>query len=206
MSLAVLEGLVQLKHWQAGADVAEQLLAGANLSREDRAGVLRALCECRNRLGDPAAAIRPGHDAVLLARESGQWDLLGRALIDLAAAYYFCSHYKEAAATYREYLALCERFEAARSLAPRVQYNLAVALEAHGRLTEAITVLETLLQGDLPGVEAWELNRYRQKLAFLLLEARRLAGVPALLIACEEYVQAHPDDGAAQCHLWNDRA
>ncbi len=204
--LRTLEGMMQLRKWPVALEVAEEILPRPDLGREERAGVLRSLCECRTRTGDPGSGIQPGHDAVFLARDTQQWDLLGDALFWLADCYYSKGLYKEAARQYQEFLTHLDHYRSASEHECVCRYNLAVSLRGQELYSEAAEVLDDLLARAAGKVSAEDYSRYRHTLIHYYLKTEQTEPVPALLIACEDYCSAHPEDILAAVNLTNDRA
>lgn len=79
------------------------------------------LVVCRSRLGlhDASGAVAPGLLAIKLARDTGEWDVLGRALLNVGSAFIGIREYDQALHQlysyfeYRHYYASAARFEGA---------------------------------------------------------------------------------------------
>lgn len=103
-----------------------------------QARIQAAICRCRLELTDYFAAVEVGREAVSLAEEAAQSDLLGSALVDYATALASVRRHGEAQAGFEQFLSLLDQFTAARCMEGTVLQRLGGVLYDQGSTADAL--------------------------------------------------------------------
>lgn len=185
--------------------MAQTLLDNEQLSTREKAVCHDALALAHSFLNDHGKAVPAGEIAVYLARESGDFDLLGEAIYHSGIVYGRRRWHEPAADRFEEYFQYLSLYTTAKELQPKVLFNQGVA---YRWLRDYRTSVKKLRQ-------AWELVRetqgqrqqnYRWDLVWVCMLAGELDGVPELLAQGRAYLNQHPEDREAYFQQLNDEA
>lgn len=121
--------------------LAEQLMLRGGWSLSEMATINLAICRCRLGMQDPYGAIAAGMLAVKLAKDTGEHDLLGRALLNLGTAYVGIRQYDQALQQFYTYLDFLPQYDEARRLEGAIWRHIGVT---HQRKLESTQALEAL--------------------------------------------------------------
>jgi tetratricopeptide (TPR) repeat protein len=121
--------------------LAEQLWVQGDRSLSDKAKINLVICRCRLGSRDPLGAIEPGILAVEFARDGGEYDLLGRALLNLGTAYVGVHQYDNALAQFEAYLSFRPQYKFAGRLEGAIWKHIGVTYQ---RMLESQKALEAL--------------------------------------------------------------
>lgn len=202
-SIRLLQTLLEKQQWAAALEVATTLVTTPGVSLQDRAFCYFAQCRALSNLGRYSAALEPGQRAVHMAGEQQGYDLLGRALVEVAWAQYWLQMYSEARTTLERYLADLPRYSAeTRSRQMDALFNLGTIYRALGEREMALTQF----------IKAWEMARrqgdsgkaehVRSTAVWEAIEVGRLDVADRLLPHGEQYLRTHPGDQTARAmHL-----
>ncbi|MFZ5816879.1 MAG: hypothetical protein ACOY93_16555 [Bacillota bacterium] len=139
--LDVLIRLLEEGEFKKCLRLAEQLMLKGGWSLSEMATINLAICRCRLGIQDPYGAIAAGMLAVKLARDSGEYDLLGRALLNLGTAYVGIRQYDQALQQFYSYLDFLPQFNEARRLEGAIWKHIGVTYQ---RKLESEKALEAL--------------------------------------------------------------
>lgn len=121
--------------------LAEQLMLKGGWSLSEMAMINLAICRCRLGIQDPYGAIAAGMLAVKLARDTGDHDLLGRALLNLGTAYVGIRQYDQALQQFYSYLDFLPQYKEAHRLEGAIWRHIGVT---HQRRLESAKAIEAL--------------------------------------------------------------
>lgn len=121
--------------------VAEQMMQTGGCSLAELATINLVICRSRLGIQDPSGAVAAGALAVKLAMETGDFDLAGRALLNLGTAYVGIRQYGEAIEQFETFLELLPRLRTARRLEGAIWKHIGVA---HQRNLDSQKALEAL--------------------------------------------------------------
>lgn len=206
MSVSQLLHLLESGQYERCLSQAAALLQEGVHSSEAQARIYHAICRSQLALGDNLAAAAAGEQAVALARDAAEPDVLGYALVDLAAALGRVRQYGEALDRLADYFRSLDAFTAARVLEGEARQRQGEVLRRCGRHSEA---LQAFTQG-----RGWFL-RYgdersaavcSREMVSLHLKLGQKDEALAALSAAGEYVQANPWDREFLCDHWLERA
>lgn len=131
--------LLEHQEWSPCADLAAKALAEGGWTREQQAYINYALCRSLGNLDRYSVALQPGQFAVFLAEETGDYELLGRALSELAWVQHRIRGMEHLAVeTQRRWFQYYERYRQNRNHYLTAQLNLGVYLRASGLFAEAL--------------------------------------------------------------------
>lgn len=94
--IQVLTALMEEGQYDKCLKAAEQQLLKGGWNISQLAQINLVICRCRLGLQDPQGAVPSGLLAVKLLRDLGEWDLLGRALLNVGTAFVGVRKYNEA--------------------------------------------------------------------------------------------------------------
>jgi len=167
------------------------LLTGGSLEAAARARVLQVICRSRLGLTDYFGAVEAGEQAVALAAEVGESDLLGFALIDLAAALAKIRRRAEALAAYERFLSQLHSFVAARCMEGTVLHEMALVLQQLGQPKAALRRLAEAISWFIRYGDEESAHACRRSAAAVHMEQGHLDAARILLEQCDHYVQNH---------------
>lgn len=121
--------------------LAEQVILKGGWSLSQLATINLVICRCRLGLQDPSGAVSAGAVAVELATESGEFDLAGRALLNLGTAYVGIHQYDLALEQFQTYLALLPQMKTSRRLEGAIWKHIGITYQ---RKLDAERALEAL--------------------------------------------------------------
>lgn len=121
--------------------LAEQLMLKGGWSLSQMATINLVICRCRLGIQDPYGAIAAGMLAVKLAKDTGEHDLLGRALLNLGTAYVGIRQYDQALQQFYSYLEFRSEYKEARRLEGAIWKHIGVTLQRKLESQKAIEAL-----------------------------------------------------------------
>lgn len=140
----MLEYLVKLMEdgdFQRCLRLAEQQLLRGGMTRNQLAKLNMVISRCRLGMNDLYGAIPSGQLAVKLARDLEEWDLLGRALLNLGTALVGTRQYDQALLQFYTYLEHLPHYSASRRLEGAAWKNIGIA---HQRKLETDRAIDAL--------------------------------------------------------------
>lgn len=186
---------------------AEAMLHAGDLTPGDKAAVFHALSRSLCGLGFNQEALGPGELAVHFARETEQWDLLGRAICNLAFIYGLNRLYYAAVVRMEEYFDYLSRYDRSGSLVGWVYYNQAVFYREWGQMQRALECYEKAYQWSLAyETDPERTEKCRANLAWHCLRMGLCDRVSPLLSLSDRYLKERPDDRDAITRHWNNLA
>jgi tetratricopeptide (TPR) repeat protein len=202
MDLSMLAALLEERRFSECRAAAEQLLSDTGLAEADRAQAFLALSCSLSGLHTVQAAIGPAELAVLLSRQSGDYDLMGRSLCHLAMLYQQSGLHQRAADCLADYFHSFGLYRRARGMEGWVLSHLGLFNEAMGQTSKALEYYRRALAWHTDqGAEPALVEQHRGDLAWLLLKAGRLGEAKPLLEQSAEYLRVAPNDLEARaCH------
>lgn len=205
MQRRMFRTLIQNKQWLALRDLANEMLAAPGLSVLDQAVAHDGLCLALSFLDQHGQAVGSGEIAAYLAKQAGDYDLLGEALYHSGIAYGRMRMLERAVERFEEFTQYLDHYVEARSLYPKVLLNQGIAYRwlhdfesAADKLAEAWALVENPF--------APEVQPIRQDLVWTYMLDKRLGEVPQLLELGRRYVADHPEDQYARFDQMNDEA
>ncbi|MFZ5823572.1 MAG: hypothetical protein ACOY94_04455 [Bacillota bacterium] len=139
--LDVLIRLMEEGDFKKCLRLAEQLMLKGGWSLSEMATINLAICRCRLGINDPYGAIAAGMLAVKLAKDTGEYDLLGRSLLNLGTAYVGIRQYDQALQQFYSYLEFRPEYKEARRLEGAIWRHIGVT---HQRKLESQKAVEAL--------------------------------------------------------------
>lgn len=139
--LDVLIRLMEEGDFKKCLRLAEQLMLKGGWSLAEMATINLAICRCRLGIQDPYGAIAAGMLAVKLAKDTGEFDLLGRALLNLGTAYVGIRQYDQALQQFYSYLEFRPEYKEASRLEGAIWRHIGVT---HQRKLESRKAVEAL--------------------------------------------------------------
>lgn len=139
--LDVLNRLMEEGDYKKCLRLAEQLLLKGGWSLSEMAGINLVICRCRLGIQDPYGAIAAGMLAVKLAKDIGEFDLLGRALLNLGTAYVGIRQHDQALQQFYTYLDYRQEYHEALRLEGAIWRHIGVT---HQRKLESQKAVEAL--------------------------------------------------------------
>lgn len=138
----MLEYLVQLMEdgeFQKCLRLCEQQLIRGGMTLTELAKLNLVICRCRIGLQDHYGAVNSGLLAVKIARDVGEWDTLGRALLNLGTAYTGTRQYDQALTNFYSYFEHLSQYSASRRFEGAIWKNIGIA---HQRKLETKQAIE----------------------------------------------------------------
>jgi len=123
-------------------DTADQMLRQGGWSPAQMAAIHLISCRCRLQLQDVQGAVEAGQAAVRLAQQEGQYDLLGRALLNLGTAHAALQQYDQALRCFFDYFTHMPHYQEARRLEGAVWKHLGVTYQRRLEPEKAAYALE----------------------------------------------------------------
>jgi tetratricopeptide (TPR) repeat protein len=188
-----LANLLGAERFHEAREAAEVLLHRGGLNARELAQVYLALSHSLSALQAGQEAVGPAELAAHFARESAEYDLLGRALCHLASLCYDNRLYKRALSCLEAYFAhftLCNR---ARALEGHVFHRTACCFQAMGRGLKALEYFEKAYRWHRQG-EPPLLDQHRADLAWQCLRLGKVERAEELLAESENYLRSAPND------------
>lgn len=141
----MLDYLVRLMEdgeYQKCLRLAEQQLLRGGMSLSEMAQLNMVICRCRLGLQDSYGAIPSGLLAVKLARDIGEWDILGRALLNVGTAYVGARQYDEALQHFYGYFEHLNRYTTAQRFEGAIWKSIGTAHQRKLETRQAIDAFE----------------------------------------------------------------
>ncbi|HWI63951.1 MAG TPA: hypothetical protein VNT75_19115 [Symbiobacteriaceae bacterium] len=124
--------------------LSEQMLLRGGMTLVEMAKLNLVICRCRLGLHDSYGAVNSGLLAVKLARDLKEWDVLGRALLNVGTAYMGTRQYDLALQNFYGYLENVHMYSAARRFEGAIWRSIGVA---HQRKLEPDRAVDALNRG-----------------------------------------------------------
>lgn len=140
----MVEKLIQLMEagdFEGCLRAAEQQLLRGGLGMVQMAHVNLVIARCKLASNDAFGAIPSGIQATKMARDAKEWDLFGRALLTLGAAYVGANQFPEALDQFYTFLKHLGDFDKSRRLEGAVWRQLGIA---YGRILETEKAIDSL--------------------------------------------------------------
>ncbi|HEY3364803.1 MAG TPA: hypothetical protein VGK74_07125 [Symbiobacteriaceae bacterium] len=207
MEAGALEDLLRQERFGDCTAAAEGWLQRGGLTVPQKALVFWALTRSLTRAQAGQEAIGPGELAVHFSRESGQYDLLGQALVHLASVCFDNRLHRRALLALEGYFHYYTLYGEARGLEGRVFHLIALCDQATGRPAKAVEYHQKAYRWHTGrGAEPQQVDWYRAALAWQYLQLGQTEPVNVLLRDSEAYLLLAPNDLDARVRLWNNRA
>ncbi|HLO01528.1 MAG TPA: hypothetical protein VK191_00235 [Symbiobacteriaceae bacterium] len=140
----MVEQLIQLMEagdYEGCLRAAEQVLLRGGLGMVQMAHVNLVISRCKLASNDAFGAIPSGIQATKMARDAKEWDLFGRALLTLGAAYVGANNFTEALEQFYTFLKHLGDFDRSRRLEGAVWRQLGIT---YGRILETEKAVDSL--------------------------------------------------------------
>lgn len=140
----MVEQLIQLMEagdFEGCLRAAEQLLLRGGLGMVQMAHVNLVIARCKLASNDAFGAIPSGIQATKMARDAKEWDLYGRALLTLGAAYVGANQFSEALDQFYSFLKNLADFDRSKRLEGAVWRQLGIT---YGRILESEKAVDSL--------------------------------------------------------------
>lgn len=124
--------------------LSEQTLLRGGMTLAEMAKLNLIICRCRLGLHDSYGAINSGLLAVKLARDLKEWDVLGRALLNVGTAYMGTRQYSQALQHFYGFLENVHMYSTARRFEGAIWRSIGVA---HQRNLESDRAIDALNRG-----------------------------------------------------------
>jgi tetratricopeptide (TPR) repeat protein len=121
--------------------LAEQQLLRGGMTLIEMATLNMVICRCRLGVQDPYGAINSGLLAIKLARDTGEWDTLGRSLLNVGTAYMGTRQYDLALQHLYSYFENAHLYATAHRFEGAVWRSIGVAHQRKLETHQAITAL-----------------------------------------------------------------
>ncbi len=141
MNVDSLVRLMEDGEYQKCLRIAERQLVRGGISRAELAKLNLVICRCRLGLNDPYPAVNSGLLAVKLARDVGEWDTLGRALLNLGTALVATRKYDGALTHLYSYFEHIHRYRTSRRFEGAIWRTIGIA---HQRKLETDLAVDAL--------------------------------------------------------------
>lgn len=145
----MVEYLVQLMEegeFEKCLRLSEQLLLKGGMTLAEMAKVNLVICRCRLGLQDSYGAVNSGLLAVKLARDLKEWDILGRALLNVGTAYMGTRQYDRALEHFYGYMEHVHMYETARRFEGAIWRSIGVAHQRKLESAQAVDALNRAFQ------------------------------------------------------------
>jgi len=186
---------------------AEELLRRGGLTPLELAQTYLVLSRSLAALRANQEALGPAELAVHYSRQSGDHDLLGRALCHLAECASDLALYKRALVCLEEYLRHMPLYQRARNLEGMAFHLAAICHRAMWRESRAAEYFRKAYRWHLQqGAAPEQVERFRAELIWQDLRTGQMDRALPLLAESEGYVRQHPQDAAARIHLLRNQA
>jgi tetratricopeptide (TPR) repeat protein len=209
-ALQLVRDLLASRNWEAAILSADHLLADTKLSIPRRAFCHFAQCRALSNLDRYGAALEPGRQAVQLATDIQDWDLVGRTLLELGWIYYNLKLYEDAISVLLRFLEQLQQFgNELRSRQVDVLIDLGSnyrALEDHEVALSYFTRAWQLSCQTDSQVDPQTAERARSQAVWEALSLGRLAIAERLLPGGDQYVEAFPEDDRGRAGHYIDLA
>ena len=190
MGVRDLVRMLDNQEYQACMKAAESMLLLGQLSPQEQTMAYHALCRSRIGFQDYFGAAEAGNAAVEGARQTGDYDMLGRALLDLGVAQVHIRQYEPAIQTFSTYLLCRAHFDAALQHEGKVFFNLAVTFRRIGRYDDALQYALAARRWFDQAGDALAADESRRSAVATLLLAGRLDEADRLLREGDAYQQS----------------
>lgn len=136
-----LTQLMESGQYEQSLRLAEQQLIRGGWNLSQLAQINLVICRCRLGLQDPYGAVPSGLLATKLARDTGEWDLLGRALLNVGTAYVGIRQYDQALHHFYSYFEHSFKYTTSRRLEGAIWKHIGVTLQHKLESKKAIEAL-----------------------------------------------------------------
>ncbi|MDB4895810.1 MAG: hypothetical protein JWN15_2072 [Firmicutes bacterium] len=133
--------LMEDGEFQTCMQLAEQQLHKGGLTLAELAKVNLAICRCRLGLHDTYGAIPSGLLAVKLARDTNEWDVLGRALLNLGTAFVGIRQYDHALHHFYSYFEHLHKYTTAHRFEGAIWKHIGITHQRKLETDQAIDAL-----------------------------------------------------------------
>ncbi len=200
--------LLEREQWTACSDQAAQALSQDDWSKEQKAILNFALCRSLRRIARYGAALEPGQLAVYLAEDVKDYDLFGRALMELAAVQARLPGLEwQAVQTQRRYFDYYNQYkDTGRKLYSTAMYNLAVCLRAAGDHEEALQQFLQAFEAAKARGNTDLSDQCRRNAAWQALELNQLELAEELIQQGRDYTGRHTHNMRAKASHMIDEA
>lgn len=140
----MVEELIQLMEtgdYEGCLRTAEQVLLRGGLGMVEMAKVNLVIARCKLAVNDPFGAIPSGIQATKMAQAAKEWDLFGRSLLTLGAAYVGANHFNDALEQFYTFIKHLADFDLSRRLEGAVWRQLGIT---YGRMLETAKAIDSL--------------------------------------------------------------
>jgi tetratricopeptide (TPR) repeat protein len=121
--------------------LAEQQLLRGGMTLVEMATVNFVICRCRLGLQDPYGAINSGLLAIKLARDTAEWDILGRSLLNVGTAYMGTRQYDLALQNFYGFFENLHLYTSAHRFEGAVWRSIGVAHQHRLEIQDAVKAL-----------------------------------------------------------------
>lgn len=185
-------------------ETAEQFLTKPDLPDVERAQAYLALSLSRAKLLHIQEAITPGELAAYFSRQSGAYDLLGRALCHLAVLYHETRLNQRAVGCLEQYFQFFTLYTRAKELEGWVLAYLGQCYQAEGRHPKALEYLGKAYRWHWYQVSSPQsLDEHRAEFIWQALQLGQVDEARPLLADSECYLCQAPNDLEARARYWN---
>lgn len=207
MAVHSLADFLQANRFRECKEAAESLLRRGALSTVEQAQVYLALSRSLAALNDSQDGLGAAEIAIHLARQTQEYDLLGRACYHLAELCHDNRLYKRALTILDEYYRYFTLYSVAKGLEGRVLHVTALCHQAMGRGAKALEYFGKALAWFLARGEHPHLSEIcRAGLTWHLLRMGELNATDKLLAESEAYFRLCPNDLEARARYLNNLA
>lgn len=209
MGVDTLRRLMAERKWVLAEALADDLFHVGAFADSESAYVAYALARSRSNQDKYSTALEPGQVGAYLARQSQDFDLFGRCLLELA---YIESRIpgqeQEAVHTYHQFLDHRQHYsDDVRFTIPDALFNLAVVERNCGKASDAMQHFrEAVESARRVGTTPERIEVYTRNLRWQALQVGDLALSESLIRDGEAYCKRHPEAKTARVHLLNDKA
>jgi tetratricopeptide (TPR) repeat protein len=140
----MVEQLIQLMEagdYDGCLRAAEQVLLSGGLGMVEMAKVNLVIARCKLAANDAFGAIPSGIQATKMSRDAKDWDLFGRSLLTLGAAYVGANHFSDALEQFYTFIKHLVDFDLSRRLEGAVWRHLGIT---YGRMLETEKAIDSL--------------------------------------------------------------
>lgn len=202
MEVADLAEHLSARRFEMARLGAEELLRRGGLTPLELAQTYLVLSCSLAALRANQEALGPAELAVHYSRQSGDHDLMGRALCHLAERSADLALYKRALACLEEYFRKMPLYQRARKLEGMAFHLAAICHRAMWRESRALEYFLKAYRWHLrQEAPPDQVEQFRAELIWQSLRTGQMDRALPLLAESEEYVKQHPQDAVARAHL-----